>query len=144
LLDVMPDTVTTRLVVGQPVDGYEQYDDAVAAYPPEPLGEELEGHGMFYSSGTTGRPKGVKYPLVKKPVGTPEPALGGFGSIYGVDEDAVYLSPAPLYHAAPLQFCIAMVRLGGTSVIMERFDAEDMLAAIERYGITHAQFVPTM
>src|SRR5687767_14888360 len=82
LLEVMPDRVHTRLVVGKDVEGYEPYDKAVAAYPTDPLEEELEGHGMFYSSGTTGRPKGVKYPLVRKAVGTPEPALAGFGATY--------------------------------------------------------------
>jgi acyl-CoA synthetase (AMP-forming)/AMP-acid ligase II len=144
LLDVMPDRVTTRLVVGQPVDGYELYDEAVSKYRAEPLEEELEGHGMFYSSGTTGRPKGIKYPLVRKPVGSPEPMLAGFGQLYGIDESSTYLSPAPLYHAAPLQFCIAMCRIGALSIVMERFDAESLLQAIEKYSVTHAQFVPTM
>ena len=144
LLDVMPDRVPTRLVVGGDVDGYERYETAVAAYPAEPLDEELEGHGMFYSSGTTGRPKGIKYPLERKPVGSPEPMLAGFGQIYGIDENSTYLSPAPLYHAAPLQFCIAMSRIGAPSVILERFDPESLLQAIEKYSVTHAQFVPTM
>jgi acyl-CoA synthetase (AMP-forming)/AMP-acid ligase II len=144
LLDVMPERVKTRLVVGGDVDGYERYETTVAKFPSEPIAEELEGHGMFYSSGTTGRPKGIKYPLVRKPAGTPEPMLAGFGPIYGIDETSTYLSPAPLYHAAPLQFCIAMSRLGATSVILERFDPESLLQAIESYSVTHAQFVPTM
>ncbi len=144
LLDTMPEQVRTRLVVGGDVAGYERYETAVAEFPGEPLDEELEGHGMFYSSGTTGRPKGVKYPLVRKPVGLPELALGGFGALYGLGADTMYLSPAPLYHAAPLQFCIAVSRFGGTSVILERFDPESLLQAIERYRVTHAQFVPTM
>lgn len=136
--------VETRLVVGGAVDGFEPYEDAVAACPAEPLADELEGHAMFYSSGTTGRPKGIKYPLPRKPIGTPEPALAGFGMIYGIDENSTYLSPAPLYHAAPLQFNIAVTRFGGTSVIMEHFDPEAALAAIEQHRVTHAQFVPTM
>ncbi|MEX0949643.1 MAG: acyl-CoA synthetase [Acidimicrobiia bacterium] len=144
LLEVMPERVHTRLIVGADKDGWERYETAVAAFPSEPLDEELEGHGMFYSSGTTGRPKGIKYPLVRKPAGTPEPMLAGFGPIYGIDETSTYLSPAPMYHAAPLQFCIAMSRLGSTSVILERFDPESLLQAIEKYSVTHAQFVPTM
>jgi long-chain acyl-CoA synthetase len=144
LVDAMPSRVETRLVVGEPVDGYEPYAAAVAAYPAEPLDEELEGHAMMYSSGTTGRPKGIKYPLERKAVGSPAPALAGFGATYGVDADTVYLSPAPLYHSAPLQFCIAVTRFGGTNVIMESFDAEEALAAIEKHHVTHAQFVPTM
>ena len=141
---LLPAQVETRLVVGGALDGYEPYEDAIAAYPPEPLEEELEGHAMMYSSGTTGRPKGIKYPLERKPVGNPTAALAGFQATYGIDEDTVYLSPAPLYHAAPLQFCIGVTRFGGTDVILEHFDPEACLAAIEQYRVTHAQFVPTM
>ena len=140
----LPAAVETRLVVGGTLDGYEPYEETVAGYPGEPLEEELEGHAMMYSSGTTGRPKGIRYQLDRKPVGTPDPTLAGFGAIYGIDESSVYLSPAPLYHAAPLQFCIGMGRFGGTAVILEHFDPEACLAAIEKYRVTHAQFVPTM
>jgi acyl-CoA synthetase (AMP-forming)/AMP-acid ligase II len=141
----LPDAVTTRLVVGDDVPpGYESYDDAVAAFPAEPLAEELEGHAMLYSSGTTGRPKGIRYTLERRPVGNPAAALSGFATTYQLDEDAVYLSPAPLYHSAPLQFCIAVTRLGATAIVLEHFDPETCLAAIERYRVTHAQFVPTM
>ncbi len=141
----LPDRVATRLMVGDAtVDGYERYDHAVAAYPAEPLAEELEGHAMLYSSGTTGRPKGIRYALERVPVGNPQAALAGFQSTYGVGEDTVYLSPAPLYHSAPLQFCISVTRLGGTAVILEHFDPEGALAAIERYRVNLGQFVPTM
>jgi acyl-CoA synthetase (AMP-forming)/AMP-acid ligase II len=141
---LLPSNVETRLVVGGALDGYESYETAIAEHPPEPLEEELEGHAMMYSSGTTGRPKGIKYLLERKPVGNPTAALAGFQATYGVGEDTVYLSPAPLYHAAPLQFCIGVTRFGGTDVILEHFDPELCLAAIERYRVTHAQFVPTM
>jgi acyl-CoA synthetase (AMP-forming)/AMP-acid ligase II len=141
---LLPARVETRLVVGGRLDGYEEYEEAISGYAAEPLEEELEGHAMMYSSGTTGRPKGIRYPLERKPVGTPDPMLAGFGATYGLDGDAVYLSPAPLYHAAPLQFCIAVHRFGGTAVVLENFDPEGCLAAIERYKVTHAQFVPTM
>jgi len=144
LVEVTPASVETRLVVGDEVAGYERYDDVVRRAPTTPLDEELEGHAMMYSSGTTGRPKGIKYPLERKAVGSPAPALAGFQATYGIDADTVYLSPAPLYHAAPLQFCIATTRFGGTNVIMEHFDAEEALALIERHRVTHAQFVPTM
>ncbi len=141
---LLPAKVETRLVVGGALDGYESYEAAIAAHPPEPLEEELEGHAMMYSSGTTGRPKGIKYLLERKPVGNPTAALAGFQATYGVGPETVYLSPAPLYHAAPLQFCIGVTRFGGTDVILEHFDPELCLAAIERYRVTHAQFVPTM
>ncbi len=142
--DLLPAAVETRLVVGGTLAGYEPYEEAIAAYPAEPLAEELEGHAMMYSSGTTGRPKGIKYLLERKPVGNPTAALAGFQATYGIDADTVYLSPAPLYHAAPLQFCIGVTRFGGTDVILEHFDPEACLAAIEQYRVTHAQFVPTM
>ena len=145
LLDLLPARVTTRLAIGPDVpDGYEDYAEVTAGYPATPLDEELEGHAMLYSSGTTGRPKGIRYTLERKPVGNPVATFAGFRKTYDLDEQSVYLSPAPLYHSAPLQFCIAMTRIGGTSVVLEHFDAEICLAAIERYHATHAQFVPTM
>jgi acyl-CoA synthetase (AMP-forming)/AMP-acid ligase II len=140
----MPDAVETRLVVGGTAEGYEPYEDAVARFPAEPLTEQLEGHAMMYSSGTTGRPKGIRYTLERRPVGSPSPFLAGMSTTYGVGQDSVYLSPAPLYHSAPLQFCIAVTRVGATCVILEHFDAEAALAAIDKYRITHAQWVPTM
>src|SRR5437764_15080343 len=63
--------------------------------------------------------------------------------LYGVDATAVYLWPGPLYRAAPVGWSIGMQRLGATVVVMERFDAEQALALIERERVTHAQFVPT-
>jgi long-chain acyl-CoA synthetase len=144
LTPLLGDRVETRLVVGGAVAGFDSYEEAIARYPAEPLAEELEGHAMLYSSGTTGRPKGIKYVLERKPVGNPPAALAGFQLLYGLDENTVYLSPAPLYHSAPLQFCIAMTRFGGTCIIMEHFDPALALEYIERYQVTHAQFVPTM
>src|SRR5260370_34412224 len=121
----LPSRVTTRLMAGgSGRDGYEDYDEAVGAYPAAPLAEELEGHAMLYSSGTTGRPKGIRYVLERVPVGNPAIGLSGFASTYGLDEDTVYLSPAPLYHSAPLQFCIAVTRLGGTAAILQHFYPE--------------------
>ena len=144
LVRLLPSVVETRLVVGGPVDGYESYEETTSACAVEPLAEELEGHAMMYSSGTTGRPKGIRYRLERKPVGNPDIGLSGFAALYSIDEATKYLSPAPLYHSAPLQFCIAINRFGGTNVILEHFDPEACLAAIERHRVTHAQFVPTM
>ena len=102
---------------------------------------------MLYSSGTTGVPKGVAKPLGVTVPGHPEaPAVviaTGIGAM-GVDDDSVYLSPAPLYHSAPLVYSMSMHRLGATTLVMESFDASACLAAIGRYRVTHAQFVPTM
>jgi acyl-CoA synthetase (AMP-forming)/AMP-acid ligase II len=133
-----------RLMVGRPSGGFASYEEARDAWPATPLAEELEGAQMLYSSGTTGRPKGVKHPLTGRPAGTPPPLALGLMGLYGADEKAVYLSPAPLYHAAPLAFTMSFLRVGATVVVMEHFDAAEALRLIERHRITHSQWVPTM
>ncbi|HEX9969665.1 MAG TPA: AMP-binding protein, partial [Acidimicrobiales bacterium] len=143
---VLPDIgqVETRLMVGGTIDGYEPYEHVVAAASAEPLAEELEGRDMLYSSGTTGRPKGVRVALPGKPLGNPTSvAVLGMG-LYGFDADMVYLSPAPLYHAAPLRFTMAVTQAGGTVVVMEHFDPVEYLELVERFHVTHTQVVPTM
>lgn len=138
--------VQIRLSFGGPVEGYGCYEDALAAQPARPLPDQPRGADMLYSSGTTGRPKGIKQPLSDQQVGDPpgDPYTAVFGPLYGFDTESVYLSPAPLYHAAPLRFGGVVQALGGTLVVMRRFDAEQALAAIERYRVTHSQWVPTM
>ncbi len=122
--------------------GWESYERALAAFGPEPLAEEWAGELMLYSSGTTGRPKGVKRPLRDAPPG--DNSIAATIGDYGFGEDIVYLSPAPMYHAAPLAFSLVVQRCGGTVLMMPRFDAAEALALIERYRATHSQFVPTM
>jgi len=136
--------VHTTLMLDDTVPGYTSYEAAVASYPAEPLPVELEGQDMLYSSGTTGRPKGVKVPLPGQPAGTPPPWLELLTHLYAMNAETVYLSPAPLYHAAPLRFCMSVHRLGGTTIIMDRFDALEALRLIEQYRVTHSQWVPTM
>jgi long-chain acyl-CoA synthetase len=144
LLDKMP-RVKVRLMAGSDlVDGYESYADARDRYPASPLDEELEGSRMLYSSGTTGRPKGVKYKITRQRVGDQPVEMGMMTAVWGMDGDAIYLSPAPLYHSAPLFYSMSTMRLGGTVITMEHFDPEQTLALIEQYRVTHAQFVPTM
>ncbi len=107
------------------VDGFERYDEVLAGEEPGPLDDEQEGREMLYSSGTTGRPKGVRKPLPETPFGDPSAApvqvAEGIG-MFGVGPGSVYLSPAPLYHAAPLVYSMSMQRLGATVVVMEKFD----------------------
>jgi acyl-CoA synthetase (AMP-forming)/AMP-acid ligase II len=131
------------LMIGGTVDGWTSFEAAVAEYPPRPLDEQWLGELMLYSSGTTGRPKGVRRPLQPVMVDQDD-MLMHFVRGYGFDDTTIYLSPAPLYHAAPLVFCIGVHGTGGTVVMMPRFDPEDVLAQIERYRVTHSQFVPTM
>jgi acyl-CoA synthetase (AMP-forming)/AMP-acid ligase II len=136
--------VTRRFALGGALPGHEDWEAARAAQPATRIADESAGRDMLYSSGTTGRPKGVKTALVDEAIDAPSPLLQVAATLYGLGPDAVYLSPAPLYHAAPLRFNMTVMRFGGTSVIMEHFDAEQALALIERHGVTHSQWVPTM
>ena len=137
--------VKHRFMIGGTVPGYESYEDAVASQPATPIADELEGQDMLYSSGTTGRPKGIKNPLPERKIGTPPPLLQALAAgMFGCSRDTVYLSTAPLYHAAPLRFTMMMMRLGATSIVMEHFDPREALALIEKHRVTLSQWVPTM
>lgn len=144
--EIVPATphVKVRLMIDGVIDGYGSYEEAVAVQPSNPLPDRVEGLDMLYSSGTTGRPKGVSLGDPSSPIGTAGPLvmLGQF--LFGMDSDTVYLSPAPLYHAAPLRFNVVVHRLGGTSIVMEHFDPEHFLRLVEQHRITHSQTVPTM
>ena len=126
------------------IEGYDSWEDATGSQPAQALAKELEGAQMLYSSGTTGRPKGVKHPLSTQPIGTPPPLLALITAMYGATEDSVYLSPAPLYHAAPLAYNMAFQRVGATCIVMENFDPVEALRLVEAHRITHSQWVPTM
>jgi long-chain acyl-CoA synthetase len=148
--DVMSDVqqrlpnVRAWLMMDGATTGFESYEDVIGGQPAEPLAEQPRGQDLLYSSGTTGKPKGIKPRLTEEPVETPSALLHLVQALYGMDEQTVYLSPAPLYHAAPLRYTMAVHRLGGTAVVMERFEPDAALELIERHGVTHGQFVPTM
>ncbi|MES2754916.1 MAG: acyl-CoA synthetase [Pseudomonadota bacterium] len=126
------------------VAGFQSWEDAVTALPATSIADPQPGSIMLYSSGTTGRPKGVRFPLPEGELGEAPSSLVMLGrGVYGFTGETVYLSPAPLYHAAPLRWSMAAQMLGASVVVMERFDPEAALATIEKYRVTHAQFVPT-
>ncbi|HEV2597935.1 acyl-CoA synthetase [Sphingopyxis sp.] len=130
--------------LGVPMPGFEDLAGALAAMPDTPLADETAGVEMLYSSGTTGRPKGIAAQRdAARRIDAPEPVTEAIRSKFGVSSDSVYLCPAPLYHAAAIRWCMAMSRIGATAVVMEKFDAEAALELIGRYAVTHAQFVPT-
>ncbi|KAA1194260.1 acyl-CoA synthetase [Pseudohalioglobus sediminis] len=131
-------------MVGGIIDGYESWEEATDAQPAERIADENNGVPMLYSSGTTGKPKGVFVPPTSDDVDAPHPMAMTLGVAFGFAEETVYLSPAPLYHAAPLHYNMMNLYQGGTSVIMERFDPERALALIEEHRATHSQWVPIM
>lgn len=132
-----------RLMMHGAGGGWRSYEEALASVDGGPLEDERLGDTMLYSSGTTGRPKGIKRALRDE---HPSAGLRSRDTLarYGFGPDTVYLSPAPLYHSAPLGFTLGAQALGGSVVMMRRFDPLEALAAIERHKVTHSQWVPTM
>ncbi|MEL7284128.1 MAG: AMP-binding protein, partial [Pseudomonadota bacterium] len=127
------------------IEGFEPLEGVRAGMPETPIADERAGADMLYSSGTTGRPKGIRPPLPE------DPAIDGTNALimiaqalFKTQPDGIYLSPAPLYHAAPLRWCMSMTKFGMTLIIMEKFDAETYLSLVEKHKVTHTQLVPTM
>ena len=143
LIDLMPN-VATRLIVGEVIDGYSSYEEKIAQHPVTPIDDQMAGRDMLYSSGTTGRPKGVKMNYEPLPYGEIPDGFKGLLALFRITEKTIYLSPAPLYHAAPLRFCMGVLYAGGTVIVMEKFDALKSIELIEKYKATHSQWVPTM
>jgi long-chain acyl-CoA synthetase len=123
---------------------FVDFAEAVSSYPDTPIADESLGTAMLYSSGTTGRPKGILRPLPETPPSQQLPVFTFLNKLWQCTEGMLYLSPAPLYHSAPQANVALTLRNGGTAVIMEQFDPEQYLALVEKYGITHSQLVPTM
>ncbi|OBL12180.1 acyl-CoA synthetase [Mycobacterium sp. 1245499.0] len=136
--------VVARFSVGGALPGWQSYDDALATAGEAP--PVSDGSEMLYSSGTTGRPKAVRRPLPADGNGSWAQSVLELALIhkYGMDSSSVYLSPAPLYHAAGVNYTMAANRVGAATVLMPKFDAEAVLRLIETHRVTHAQFVPTM
>ena len=130
--------------IGGAIAGWQNWEDAVSPLPDTPIADERAGADMLYSSGTTGRPKGVRVALPDAEDIAAPTVLGMLAQhLYGLGPETIYLSPAPLYHAAPLRWSMTVMRLGGTVVMMQHFDPLVALAAIETYRATASQWVPT-
>jgi long-chain acyl-CoA synthetase len=130
--------------IGAGLNGASSWKEALEEQPAYPIADETAGFHMVYSSGTTGRPKGIRLPLTGGPADEPHMLVDRISERYGVRKGSAMLCPAPLYHTAPLAYGMAALRLGATLVIMEKFDAEAALRLIEQYRITFMQMVPTM
>lgn len=139
------DVLLYLVVGGGDVDEpFIDYEAAILKYPTTPIRHERLGTAMLYSSGTTGRPKGVLRPLADIPPDDNLPIFRFLNRVWQYREGMVYLSPAPLYHTAPQAATNLTIRMGGTCIIMERFDPEEYLRLIEKHRVTHSQLVPTM
>lgn len=137
-------TVDHYYMIGEPIEGFENWDDAAAARSENRISDELQGLDMLYSSGTTGQPKGIRWQQTGEPPGGETMLVKLLSSLFSYTAETRYLSPAPLYHAAPLRHSMTVIKVGGTVTVMQRFDAERALGLIERERITHSQWVPTM
>ncbi len=127
-----------------PEGPFEDWDTAISGHPTDPIADEQLGAAMLYSSGTTGRPKGIFRPLPELEPGGNLPVLEGLKFLWRLREGMTYLSPAPLYHSAPQASVSLALRLGATVVVMEHFDPAQFLDLVGRHRVTHSQMVPTM
>src|SRR5690606_2662884 len=133
-----------RMITDSDLPGWQRYPECVAGQPDTPIADELEGDLLQYSSGTTGRPKGIKRELPHVPPSEAPGMLSMLVNVWMQPPDSVYLSPAPLYHTAPSMWSISAQAAGVTVVVLEKFDPERCLEAIQKYRVTHGQFVPVM
>jgi len=136
--------VDVRIAIGGQLPGWQSYEEALKLAGDGPPASD--GSEMLYSSGTTGRPKAVRRPLPTDGNGSWAQAVLEMALThrYKMSPGSVYLSPAPLYHAAGVNYTMAVNRVGAASIVMRKFDAETVLRLIDAHRVTHAQFVPTM
>ncbi|NIB41466.1 acyl-CoA synthetase [Pseudomaricurvus alkylphenolicus] len=137
------DRISCYVVDGEG-EGFQSYEQARDSYPAEPISDQSCGIDMLYSSGTTGRPKGVKLPLPEGPIETLAERWKNYHTIMGFDFDSVHYIPSPLYHALPIHHAMVAQNYGGTVLIIDKFDPETALKVIEKYGVTQSSWVPTM
>ena len=138
------ETCEHLFVVGDESSDVGSWEAHLRELPRTPIADQGGGIDMLYSSGTTGTPKGIRTSDMGLSFDEPPRLVGLMQKCYQMSEDTIYLSTAPLYHAAPLRFSLGIMRLGGTVVIMQKYDSEEALQLIERFRVTHSQWVPTM
>lgn len=144
LADLSGHNAARRVWSGEPFAGAEEWARLRDAEPETPITDEAPGTYMVYSSGTTGRPKGIRPAMDEGPIDAPNILTMFVSHRYGWNGETVYLSPAPIYHTAPLAYTLSVHRLGGTVIMMRKFDPEGWLAAVEKHRATFSQMVPTM
>jgi long-chain acyl-CoA synthetase len=141
LQELPPAATPSCFGLGGLIEGTATIDDHASG---DADGEDVEGGDLLYTSGTTGRPKGVKRPLDFGPLGTDTRRVSRLRDLFEMGTDTVFYTPAPIYHAAPLRFAMTVLRMGATLVIDRKFDPATALATIAQRGATHSQWVPTM
>lgn len=142
-LDLSAAPSVTAFTYGGPLGDLPRWEEMSDNQLSTPLPDQRAGTEMLYSSGTTGRPKGIALPFETDDILVPDALTLMGAGLFGLNNQTVYLSPAPLYHAAPLRWTMAVTRLGGTAIIMDSYDPELALQSIETHRITAGQFVPT-
>ena len=135
--------IVLRMTTGAAAHGFSSFSDEVAKQSDKPRLPEMDGGVMLYSGGTSGRPKGIIRTRSDVPFKTPTSVEALLTRLYGLAGDTIYLCPAPLYHAAPIGWTVATILAGGCVVVMRSFDPSDALRALEKWSVTHVQFVPT-
>jgi len=135
----------SRFTLGEPVKGFEDYEQAIAAIPADvQLPDTPEGTDFTYSSGTTGKPKGIMRPLGSANSHFVAGVANPRNHWKSFDRNTVFLSTAPFYHTAPVRWNMNVMRAGGSCVLMEKFEPRAALETMERFHVTHSQWVPTM
>jgi long-chain acyl-CoA synthetase len=132
------------IMTGPAAAPLESWSEAVGTQPTSPVEGEQLGAPMMYSSGTTGRPKGIWRPIYDIHPSETSIAVLGIAHLWRLREGMVYLSPAPLYHTAPQVSVAIALRMRSTAIVMEQFDPALYLALVAKHRVTHSQVVPTM